>query len=322
MTGSEVIDMLWIILGTIIGILLVTALIFWLIGERWRLLRPTTWQVLKANGLRRTLNLSALHGYVYGRWTNKYLDVLHHFLYPHLGKRFQKWLRNHYHAKVLTQENAESIIMLNQDIPLQDLEQIVPYPLAREIVLTGPPDVVVYECGCRSIRANPCQPTQVCMVIGKPFTDFIREHMPDSSRRLSQAEAIELLREEHERGHMHTAWFKDACIDRFYVICNCCKCCCGGVEAMMKFGNPVMASSGYIAQLDENLCTGCGTCIDACPFDALSMYNQISVTDWGKCMGCGICEVVCPNDARSLVPDEKKGIPFDVKALAGNRIDA
>jgi len=44
------------------------------------------------------------------------------------------------------------------------------------------------------------------MVIGKPFTDFILEHNPDSSRRLTQAEAIELLREEHERGHMHTAW--------------------------------------------------------------------------------------------------------------------
>ena len=207
--------------------------------------------------------------------------------------------------------------MLNQDIPLQDLEQIIPYPVAREIVLTGSPDVVVYECGCRNIRPNPCRPTQVCMVIGKPFTDFILEHMPDSSRWLSPTEAVELLREEHERGHMHTAWFKDACIDRFYVLCNCCKCCCGGIEAMTKYDNPVMASSGYIAQLDESLCVGCGTCVDACPFNALSINDRISIMDWDKCMGCGICEVVCPNNARSMVLEERKGIPLDVRLLVG-----
>ncbi|MFC2004981.1 hypothetical protein ACFLUY_02010 [Chloroflexota bacterium] len=207
--------MLWIILGTFIGILLITILIFWLIGGRWNLLRPSTWQILKTNGLKRALNFHAVHGYIYGRWTAKYLYILRNFVYPHLGERGKRWLRNRYHAKILTQENAESVIMLNQEIPLQDLEQIIPYPVAREIVLTGPPDVVVYECGCRNSVPNPCQPTQVCMVIGKPFTDFILEHRPDSSRRLSQAEAIALLREEHERGHMHTAWFKDACIDRF-----------------------------------------------------------------------------------------------------------
>ena len=85
---------------------------------------------------------------------------------------------------------------------------------------------------------------------------------------------------------------------------------------MMKHGNPVMASSGYVAQLDEGLCVGCGTCVDACPFDALSINDQISIMDWEKCMGCGICEVVCPNNARLLVLEESKGIPLDVRLLA------
>jgi len=309
--------MLWMILGIIIGTLFIAILVFWLIGEYWHLLRPSTWQVLKENGLKRVFNLNAIHGYIYGRWTVKYLYTLRNYIYPHLGERGKRWLRNRYHAKILTQENAEFIVMLNHDIPLQDLEQIIPFPIARDIVLTGPPDVVVYECGCRNSRPNPCQPTQVCMVIGKPFTDFILEHNPNTSRRLSQAEAIELLRDEHERGHMHTAWFKDACIDRFYVICNCCKCCCGGIEAMTKFGNPVMASSGYIAKLDENICTGCGTCADACPFNALTINDQLSIMDWDKCMGCGICQALCPNNARSLVLEERKGIPLDVRLLVG-----
>ncbi|MFC2004980.1 4Fe-4S binding protein [Chloroflexota bacterium] len=86
---------------------------------------------------------------------------------------------------------------------------------------------------------------------------------------------------------------------------------------MVKFGNPTIASSGYIAQLDGNLCTGCGTCVDACPFNALSISGQISIMEWDKCMGCGICEVVCPNHARSLILEESKGIPLDVRLLVG-----
>jgi tetratricopeptide (TPR) repeat protein len=53
---------------------------------------------------------------------------------------------------------------------------------------------------------------------------------------LSPAEAVEILEAEHRRGHVHAAYFKDACLDRFYVICNCCKCCCGGIDAMVSVG--------------------------------------------------------------------------------------
>jgi hypothetical protein len=148
---------------------------------------------------------------------------------------------------------------LDQDIPLQDLEQIIPYPMARDLVLKGPPDVAVYECPCRHNRANSYQPIQVCMAIGQPFVDFLLEHYPKVSRRLDQSEALELLEAEHERGHLHSAWFKDACLDRFYPICNCCGCCCGGIEAMVKYDIPMVASSGYVVQVDETLCTACAT---------------------------------------------------------------
>jgi len=40
--NKEVIHMLWIILGFLVGILFITILILWLIGERWRLLCKTT----------------------------------------------------------------------------------------------------------------------------------------------------------------------------------------------------------------------------------------------------------------------------------------
>jgi len=307
--------MLATLLLVVVGLLLVALAGLWIVGERGRLLRLSTWKILRAGGWRNLFNLHALHGYVYGRWTNQYLDMLLNHIFPRLGENGKKWWRDRYHGKVLTHDQAESIIVLNQDIALRDLEQVIPYPMARDLVLKGPPDVAAYECGCRHARANPCQPTQVCLVVGQPFVDFVLEHHPHNSRRLTQAEALDLLRAEHERGHVHTAWFKDALLNRFYSICNCCKCCCGGIEQMLRYGSPALASSGYVAQVDATLCTACGTCVEACPFEATSL-NGASAVDWARCMGCGVCVGQCPSQALTLVRDERKGIPLDVRVLA------
>ena len=299
--------LLTIVLATLV-VLFVGLLVLWLFGERWRFFRPSTRSMLGEGG--------SLHGYVYGRWTNQYIHVLINWLMPRAKSGGWTSLSDHYHGKVLTQEEAEAVVSAKKDIPLRDLEQIIPYPAARNLVLKGPPEVVVYECGCRHARAKSCQPTQVCMIIGKPFTDFILEHNPHSSRRLTQAEALELLRAEHERGHLHSAWFKDACLDRFYAICNCCKCCCGGIEAMTKYGIRMMTSSGYVAEVNQELCNLCEACVDACPFEALSANEKGLERNWEACMGCGVCVEKCPLEAISLVRDDKKGIQLDVRALA------
>jgi len=306
--------MLSTIILIIVAIVLVGGLVLWLYGERWRPLRISTWKSMREAGLRGLLNLSGLHGYVYGRFRKEYVSILINHVIPRLGPRGKKWLADHYHAKILTPELAKAIITHDHDIPFQNIEQIIPYPFARNLVLKGPPEVAVFQCGCRQMQKNPCQPIQVCMVIGQPFVDFILEHHPNSSRRLTQAEALELLEAEHRRGHLHTAWFKDACLDRFYGICNCCKCCCTGIEAMVKYGTPLMLSSGYVAKVDEASCTSCGACEDACAFKAIKMNGSATV-NWEKCMGCGVCQGQCPSEAISLVRDERKGIPMDVRLL-------
>jgi len=121
-------------------ILLAAGLGLWIYAERGRLLRPSTWKVLRAGGLRGLFNLKSLHGYIYSRWTNQYLNILFNKIVPRLGERGKKWWRDRYHSKILTQELAEAVILLDHDIARRDLEQIIPYPMARDLVLKGPPD--------------------------------------------------------------------------------------------------------------------------------------------------------------------------------------
>jgi len=290
-------------------------LLLWLYAERWRLLRPSTRKLVREHGLKNALTLATLHSYVYLRWTRQYIKLGLNLFLPRSTVRDRKKWADAYHGKVLTHEQARRIITLDHPIPLRDLEQIIPYPAARDLVLNGPPDVVAYECICRNARTSPCKPSQVCMVIGQPFANFILEHHPTTSRRLSQSEALELLRQEHERGHLHSAWFKDVMLNRFYAICNCCKCCCGGLEGMVKYGMGNIASSGYVARIDEASCNGCGKCERSCPFGSATTAGGTSSILWEKCMGCGVCEGQCPRHAITLVRDERKGIPFDVRMM-------
>jgi len=266
-------------------------------------------------GFNRFLNFTTLHGYIYLRLQKQYLNFLIKGN-PTTPSFIRKWIVDRYHSKILTPDQASRIITIDKEIPLQKLEQIVPHEIARSIVLNASPKIVAFECGCRHARPNPCQPTQVCLFIGEPYADFMREHHPAESRELTRNEALELLDQEHARGHLHAAWFKDAMLDRFYVLCNCCKCCCGGIENMVKYNSPsMMASSGYVVEADTSLCKACGTCVNFCPFSALSVENDLVAINWEKCMGCGVCVDKCPNKGLSLQRDEKKGMPLEVELL-------
>jgi Pyruvate/2-oxoacid:ferredoxin oxidoreductase delta subunit len=301
--------------------------------DRFRLVHPSTRAFIRE--ARRTPGFSAfdlVHGYVYSRWPYLYIGIgtdrhwLSRIVRPIvglLGRVFPPQtdedgvpmtFADGYHGKVVPLEAARQLVTVQQDVDLGDLEQILPYTQARDLVLQHPDHLVALDCPCRSGRPDPCLPLDVCLIVGEPFASFVVEHHPQRARWIDQQEAVEILAAEQARGHVSHAFFKDAMLHRFYAICNCCSCCCGAMEAQRN-GTPMLTSSGYVAQVDADLCAGCETCAEFCQFAAISVDDGLACIDAAACMGCGVCVAHCPEKAISLRRDPAKGEPLEIRKL-------
>ncbi len=53
-------------------------------------------------------------------------------------------------------------------------------------------------------------------------------------------------------------------------------------------------------------CTGFGSCVKACPFDAIHVENGIAKVDKDACKACGKCITACPKNLIEFVPYEQK----------------
>jgi ferredoxin len=290
---------------------------------------PSTRRFFEAARAARQSWSSRLHGYFYARWTYLYIGIgigehpIARLIGPltrALSARTRPADPNRpttadgYHGKVLPLEAARQLIRVQESISLGDLEHVIPYRLARELVLEDPAHIVALECPCRSARATPCLPLDVCLVVGEPFASFTAEHHPGRARWITSDEAEGILEREHASGHVQHAFFKDAMLGRFYAICNCCPCCCGAMQAHRQ-GTPMLAASGYRAVVDPSGCSGCEVCLDACPFDAIRMQDAVPFAESGKCMGCGVCVSACPTGSLSLARDPQQGIPLELDRL-------
>jgi Na+-translocating ferredoxin:NAD+ oxidoreductase RNF subunit RnfB len=152
--------------------------------------------------------------------------------------------------------------------------------------------------GCR-------KPLEVCFSFGSHAEYYVENGL---GRFITQEEALAVLDKCEEAGLVN----QPANMINPGGMCNCCGDCCGVLKALNRLPNPAKSVfNDYYAQVDEQLCTACETCLERCQMGAISMETQAAVINLDRCIGCGLCVTTCPTEAITLElkPDAQRNDP-------------
>jgi NAD-dependent dihydropyrimidine dehydrogenase PreA subunit len=185
-----------------------------------------------------------------------------------------------------------------QPVPIEECEQIFEFATS----------VVQLPCVCRHFAGKPergyCLAVTVTPmddVLAEAFADYLGGPDVSELQRLTRAEATEVLERAEREGLMHSVWtFKTPFIA---AICNCNLASgCMAMKTTLEWGHTTMWRGEYVATVDEAACSGCGACVERCPFSAIALdAREVTVVDPQACFGCGICRSACGMDAIALV---------------------
>ncbi len=73
-------------------------------------------------------------------------------------------------------------------------------------------------------------------------------------------------------------------------------------KVLSLFAQRELVQEPTIAWTDEEICAGCGGCVDVCPYDARAMHawRSVATVNAALCQGCGACAVYCPSKATQV----------------------
>jgi NAD-dependent dihydropyrimidine dehydrogenase PreA subunit len=195
-------------------------------------------------------------------------------------------------------------IPIEKSIPIE--YSISNYDEIKKIIDNKNTTFFLSPCICRQskdVQGNGCNhPKETCLTFGRSTRVNLNQ-----GREVSKEEALKVLRTAQEMGMV-------LCPGNAQdpeMICCCCGCSCLVLENLKKFENPVrFINSNYFVSIDEEACSGCGTCVSSCHMDANKIKdNRIADVDLGYCIGCGVCVPACPENARKLIKKQEEMIP-------------
>ena len=82
-----------------------------------------------------------------------------------------------------------------------------------------------------------------------------------------------------------------------------------GITKMVYYKHKYL-NAMFESIIDQELCVGCGNCVESCPVDAITL-DDIATVNRDLCLGCGLCAGVCPEEAITLHLREDGEEPFE-----------
>lgn len=234
-----------------------------------------------------------------------------------------------YQVNKITKEFAEDTIQYMDEVLVEDMGRTLPLQMrtipvgvsvdhnvevanfdnVMKIIESVEEPIGVQNCICRQAMlalGKPCKATsrlETCMGFGPPAQMYIDLGW---AREINKEEAIEILKKNEEEGLI----FQPSNSQKPEFICSCCGCCCEAIRGIKHFPNPGgIISTNYYAQIDPDLCTGCGTCIERCHMEAITLTDDISSIKKEQCIGCGNCVYTCPSEAIEFLKKEQQFSP-------------
>lgn len=77
--------------------------------------------------------------------------------------------------------------------------------------------------------------------------------------------------------------------------------------------------SGFLPEINQDKCIGCGRCQEVCVFNAIEKEDKIFSINDLNCEGCGYCSQICPRSAITMV-EQNVGQWFISKTRIGSTL--
>lgn len=125
-------------------------------------------------------------------------------------------------------------------------------------------------------------------------------------RPISKDETLELLQQAEDEGLV----IQPSNTQEPLFVCCCCGDCCEILTMAKVFPKPAtLFATNFHAEVDDQSCSGCGTCLRRCQMEAPKIVDKKSSISLDRCIGCGLCVSTCPSKAIKLVKNEKQIVP-------------
>ena len=243
--------------------------------------------------LKRIPALGKLFSSIFGLFEFYFLEF-----FRRIDNKFNIYTMGIFDKYILKGRWGGKVVPLNKNIdadtkflPTEEILEIV-----KRSKVTG-----IAWCYCRAVQRKYNEPhcdNPIFTCIHLSFGTSLYE-VPNKSDRLkevSKEEIYKLLDESDKRGLIHQLIYFPS-PQFYYIICNCCPCCCVVMNKFLKNGSPQMIKSDFIATTNYDICINCGECETWCYFGARKIKSNTLNFNSSKCFGCGICISKCPKNA-------------------------